>query len=36
MIAFKEEALALLNDYPDSDYKAALELMVNYVVDRKK
>ncbi len=36
MLAFKDEALALLENYPDSDYKSALTLMVNYVVDRKK
>jgi octaprenyl-diphosphate synthase len=36
MLAFKDEALSLLKDYPDSDYKDALTLMVNYVVDRKK
>ena len=36
MLAFKEEALALLSAYPSSEYKEALELMVNYVVDRKK
>lgn len=36
MMSFKTEALALLNKYPDSDYKSSLELMVNYVVDRKK
>ena len=36
MIAFKEEALTLLATYPDSDYKDSLQLMVNYVVDRKK
>lgn len=35
MHAFKNEALVLLNDYPESPYKNALELMVNYVVDRK-
>ncbi len=35
MMAFKEEALALLSTYPDSEYKNSLELMVNYVVDRK-
>jgi octaprenyl-diphosphate synthase len=28
--------LELLNTYPDSEYKDALELMVSYVVDRKK
>ncbi len=36
MIAFKEEALQLLTQYPETDYRNALELMVNYVVDRKK
>ncbi|PCE63365.1 polyprenyl synthetase family protein [Sediminicola luteus] len=36
MLAFKEEALELLSDYPDSPYKASLILMVDYVVDRKK
>ena len=36
MLAFKEEALQLLTTYPSSEYKSALELMVNYVVDRKK
>ncbi len=35
MLDYKNEALEILNDYPDSPYKAALELMVNYVVDRK-
>jgi octaprenyl-diphosphate synthase len=36
MLAYKEEALALLDAYPNSEYKSSLELMVNYVVDRKK
>lgn len=36
MLDFKEEALQLLSDYPDSPYKASLILMVDYVVDRKK
>ena len=36
MLAYKEEALALLYTYPDSEYKSSLKLMVNYVVDRKK
>lgn len=36
MLAFQKEALLLLNDYPDSPYKASLELMVNYVIERKK
>ena len=33
---FKETALALLDNYPPSENKDALRLMVNYVVDRKK
>jgi len=36
MLHFKEEALKLLEAYPESQYKSSLELMVNYVVDRKK
>ncbi len=36
MHKFKNAALDLLKPYPDSDYKEALFLMVNYVVDRKK
>lgn len=36
MHAFKEEALDLLDTYPESEYKSALKLMVDYVVDRKK
>ena len=36
MLEFKDEALALLNKYPDSQYKDSLTLMVNYVVDREK
>jgi octaprenyl-diphosphate synthase len=36
MKEFQKEALTLLNTYPDSEYKASLELMVNYVIDRKK
>lgn len=36
MKAFQEEALQLLQSYPKSDYRDALELMVNYVIDRKK
>jgi len=35
-LEFKDEALAILDNYPDSEYKSALTLMVNYVVDRKK
>ena len=36
MKQFQEEALLLLNTYPESAYKNALQLMVNYVIDRKK
>ena len=36
MLYYRDEALKILNAYPDSDYKNALQLMVNYVVDRKK
>ncbi len=35
MNEFKDKALELLNTYPDSEYKDALRLMVNYVVERK-
>ncbi len=36
MKSFQKEALQLLDNYPESQYKSALELMVNYVIDRKK
>ncbi len=36
MTQFQTEALELLQKYPDSEYKQSLELMVNYVIDRKK
>jgi octaprenyl-diphosphate synthase len=36
MKAFQIEALQLLKQYPDSKYKNSLELMVNYVIERKK
>ena len=36
MKAFQEEALAILEPYPESEYKASLNLMVDYVIDRKK
>ena len=35
MLAFKEEAMTILDNYPPSDAKNALTLMVNYVVERK-
>lgn len=36
MHEFKDQALSLLETYPPSAYRNALELMVKYVVDRKK
>ncbi|MEH6512864.1 MAG: polyprenyl synthetase family protein [Maribacter arcticus] len=36
MLQYRDEALKILSAYPESDYKSALQLMVNYVVDRKK
>ncbi|MDG5489985.1 polyprenyl synthetase family protein [Psychroserpens sp. SPM9] len=36
MKQFQSEALEILNTYPDSEYRTALELMVNYVIERKK
>ncbi|MFD2915569.1 polyprenyl synthetase family protein [Psychroserpens luteus] len=36
MKQFQTEALSILNTYPESQYKTSLELMVNYVINRKK
>jgi octaprenyl-diphosphate synthase len=36
MKQFQQEALQLLSHYPESEFKDALILMVNYVIDRKK
>ncbi|MBE9489157.1 MAG: polyprenyl synthetase family protein [Bacteroidetes bacterium] len=36
MKIFQAEALQILKNYPDSVYKNSLELMVNYVIERKK
>lgn len=33
---FQKEAMELLQSYPDSQYKQSLELMVTYVIERKK
>jgi octaprenyl-diphosphate synthase len=33
---FQQQALSLLEEYPDSPYKDSLVLMVNYVIERKK
>lgn len=36
MLDYKEQALEVLRNYPDSPYKDSLLLMVDYVIDRKK
>jgi octaprenyl-diphosphate synthase len=36
MTSYRDEALQLLDKYPTSEYKDALILMVNYVIERKK
>lgn len=36
MKEFQQEAFQKLKSYPDSPYKQSLELMMNYVIDRKK
>ncbi len=36
MEQFQQEALQLLHSFPSSQYKDALNMMVNYVIDRKK
>jgi octaprenyl-diphosphate synthase len=36
MIQFQQEALQLIENYPESDYKNSLIMMVNYVIERKK
>ena len=33
---YQSKALAILKDYPESDYKNSLTTMINYVVERKK
>lgn len=35
MMWYKDQALNILNTYEDSEYKEALTIMVNYVIDRK-
>jgi octaprenyl-diphosphate synthase len=35
MYFYKEEALKILNTYPDSPYKKSLLMMVDYVIDRE-
>lgn len=36
MKSFQNEALSILETYPQSQFRASLELMVSYVIDRKK
>ncbi len=36
MKEYQKQALEILSNYPDSPYKKSLELMVNYVIERKK
>src|SRR5690606_28621127 len=36
MKQFQDEALQMLSNYPESNYRNSLELTVNYVIDRKK
>ena len=36
MAKFQQEALALIQNFPNSTYKDSLTLMVNYVIERKK
>ena len=35
MIQFQQEALKLIEDFPESIYKESLILMVKYVIERK-
>ena len=35
MEEYQQQALEILNTYPDSEYKNSLKLMVNYVIERK-
>lgn len=36
MISYQKEALTLLQSFPESPYRTSLEIMVNYVIERKK
>ena len=36
MMQYKQEALQLLADFPESEYRDSLSMMVNYVIERKK
>jgi len=35
MQSYQQEALKILHTYPDSEYRKSLEIMVNYVIERK-
>jgi octaprenyl-diphosphate synthase len=36
MMQFQQEALKIIDNFPKSEYRDALSLMVNYVIERKK
>ena len=36
MQGFKDEALAILSEFPDSEYKSSLSSMVSYTISRDK
>lgn len=36
MVEFQQQALDILTSYPESSFRSSLELMVNYVIERKK
>lgn len=36
MHEFKQQAMDMLKNYPETEYRKSLELMVNYVIERKK
>lgn len=36
MLEFRDEALEIIKPYPHTEFKKSLELMVEYVIDRKK
>jgi len=35
MKSYQERAMQILDDYPDSEFKNSLQIMVNYVIERK-
>jgi len=35
MKSYQERAMEILDDYPDSEFKNSLQIMVNYVIERK-